>query len=140
MLFALFLLLAQPSAPADAASLRIEFANLRKAKGSLRVAVYNSQASYMDTGKACHLQVLRVTSVGTLVMDIKDLPAGSYAVSCFHDLNDNGELDTNLLGIPSEPYGASNNARPKFRAPNWAETRFDLPSAGRSLTIKLEKW
>jgi uncharacterized protein (DUF2141 family) len=67
------------------------------------------------------------------------LPAGNYAVSAYQDLNGNGKLDKNLVGIPSEPYGFSNNARPKFRAPNWDETRFEL-RADTQIEIKLEKW
>jgi uncharacterized protein (DUF2141 family) len=51
----------------------------------------------------------------------KDLPPGEYAAVAFQDVNGNGKLDKNFLGIPREPYGFSNSARgsagpPKFSA------------------------
>ncbi len=33
---------------------------------------------------------------------IHDLPYGRYAISTYHDENDNGELDSGLFGIPTE--------------------------------------
>ena len=30
------------------------------------------------------------------------IPAGTYAVACFHDENKNGKCDTGLFGIPTE--------------------------------------
>ena len=40
----------------------------------------------------------------------KNLSEGDYAIKLYHDENDNGLLDTNLVGLPSEGYGFSNNA------------------------------
>ena len=64
--------------------------------------------------------------------------SGYYAISCFQDLNNNGILDKNLLGIPTEPYAFSQNARPKFRAPSWEEAQFYYN--GQSIQLKLESW
>jgi len=47
-----------------------------------------------------------------------------YAVSVFHDENYNGKLDTNLLGIPREGVGASNDARGNFRPPKFGAAAF----------------
>jgi uncharacterized protein (DUF2141 family) len=57
----------------------------------------------------------------SLVVHFKDLPPGEYAAVAFQDVNGNGKLDKNLLGMPKEPYGFSNGARgsagpPKFSA------------------------
>ncbi len=45
------------------------------------------------------------------------LPPGRYAVSAFHDANSNKKLDKNLLGMPTEKYGFSNNVRGTFGPP-----------------------
>ena len=120
--------------------LSISFTNIREAKGSLYVGVYKSEADFMKEEKACLKKIIPVTATGNLDLDVSELAPGTYAVSCFHDVNGNGKLDTNLLGIPSEPYGFSNNARPKFRAPNWGETRFEVKTDGSRISIRLEKW
>src|ERR1700720_3661200 len=42
------------------------------------------------------------------------IAVGDYAVSVFHDENANGKLDRNLLGMPKEGVGASNDAAEKL--------------------------
>ncbi|MGQ0584761.1 MAG: DUF2141 domain-containing protein [Reyranella sp.] len=63
-----------------------------------------------------------------------DLPDGTYAVSVSHDLNGNRRTDTNFLGIPTEAWGVSNNARPTMRAPRFDEAAFQIVG-GQSVTI-----
>ena len=42
------------------------------------------------------------------------LPPGTYAIKMFQDVNRNETFDFNWLGIPSERYGFSNNAKPDW--------------------------
>ena len=56
---------------------------------------------------------------GAVRFVVDDLSPGRYAVAAFHDANDNGELDTNLLGIPSEGYGFGNDASAAFGPPSF---------------------
>ena len=63
-----------------------------------------------------------------------NLPDGTYAVSVSHDLNGNRRTDTNFLGIPTEAWGVSNNARPTMRAPRFDEAAFKVVG-GQSVTI-----
>jgi uncharacterized protein (DUF2141 family) len=51
---------------------------------------------------------------------------GTYAVAVVHDLNRNGKVDTNLFGIPTEPWGVSNGVRPTLRAPRFDEAAVGL--------------
>lgn len=46
--------------------------------------------------------------MGTVTMTFRNLPAADYAVQLFHDENDNGKVDMNLVGIPTEGFGFSN--------------------------------
>ena len=66
----------------------------------------------VDGGLACRFAVVR----------------GSYAISVLHDEDGDQELDTGFMGIPREGWGASNNARPAFRAPTFDEARVDVSS------------
>ncbi|GIU67462.1 DUF2141 domain-containing protein [Candidatus Phycosocius spiralis] len=47
-------------------------------------------------------------------------------VRAFRDTNGNQKLDTNLIGIPSEPYAFSNNAKANLGPPKPESTRFIL--------------
>jgi uncharacterized protein (DUF2141 family) len=49
--------------------------------------------------------------------ELKDLPPGKYAIACFHDANADGKLNTNMMKLPVEDYGFSNNARGTFGPP-----------------------
>lgn len=118
----------------------ISFTNIQHTQGNIYVGVYRSKSDFLKPEKACLKKIIPVAQAGTLAVDCSELAAGVYAVSCFHDLNGNGKLDTNLFGIPTEPYGFSNNARPKFRAPNWDETKFEIKEGTNNISIRLEKW
>jgi uncharacterized protein (DUF2141 family) len=53
------------------------------------------------------------------------------------DKNKNGKLDKNYLGIPTEAYGFSNNARRTFSAPSFEEAEVNLNSdLAISITLK----
>jgi len=60
------------------------------------------------------------------VILVKDLKLGKYSFKYFHDENNNIELDTNVLGIPKEGYGFSNDAKGKFGPPDFDDTVFEL--------------
>ena len=59
---------------------------------------------------------------------IDDLPNGEYAIALYHDVNADGICNLNLISIPKEPYGFSNNVKPVFSAPTFESTKFALNS------------
>lgn len=71
------------------------------------------------------------------VLCFRGVTPGRYAVKLFHDRNGDGELATNMFGIPSEPYGFSNNAPAQFGPPAFADAAFDVGAAGASQSINL---
>ncbi|UUZ49269.1 DUF2141 domain-containing protein [Massilia sp. B-10] len=58
----------------------------------------------------------------------KDLPEGEYAFAVYHDANANGQMDKNLLGIPTEDYAFNNNAVGKMGPPKFEAAKFALPA------------
>jgi acyl-CoA reductase-like NAD-dependent aldehyde dehydrogenase/uncharacterized protein (DUF2141 family) len=68
-----------------------------------------------------------------------DLPSGTYAVAVYEDLNGNHRLDHNLIGIPREPVGASNNPKGRFGPPRFAECAFRLGNSAQTITINVVK-
>lgn len=69
------------------------------------------------------------------IVRIEDLPAGTYALSYFHDENKNEKLDMKSWGPPAEGYGFSNNARGMFGPPKFKDQLFELKS---DLSMTLE--
>jgi uncharacterized protein (DUF2141 family) len=62
---------------------------------------------------------------------------GFYAIKMFQDINRNGKFDTDLLGLPLEPYGFSNNVVPFLSEPGFDATRFRAGRGRTVITIRL---
>lgn len=68
------------------------------------------------------------------------LPAGRYAIAVSHDLNGNRRTDTNLVGMPTEAWGVSRDARPWLRAPRFDEAMIELGDASsREIAVRLAR-
>ncbi len=65
------------------------------------------------------------------------MPAGTYAVACFHDENDNRKLDTGLFGIPTEGVVASNHAEGIMGPPSFGDAKFSFTGAATELRLKM---
>ncbi|MEY3193938.1 MAG: hypothetical protein RIQ78_34 [Bacteroidota bacterium] len=126
--------------PGVGVDLHLTISNIQQPTGHVFIAVYDNEAAFLQIGKMRDHKIIPVHQKDPLHITFPQLPPGSYAISCFHDLNGNGKLDTNLVGIPTEPYGFSNNARPKFRAPTWMEAIIYCSTASTQQTIQLDKW
>ena len=97
--------------------------NIKKIKGSIMYAVYDHDKNFLKEAFT-YGEVYIVAN--TLEFKVDGLKEGVYAISIFHDENDNGQLDSNFIGIPSEPYGFSNNAKGMFGPPSFDDCRFEL--------------
>ncbi|WP_164274764.1 DUF2141 domain-containing protein [Stenotrophomonas sp. B1-1] len=123
------------AASASAADLTLNVQGIRAQTGTVRAALVNSADGW--DGKAAPLKAAQARPSGDhLQFTFKDLPAGSYAVLLTHDENDNGKLDTNLVGMPVEGYGFSNNPN-VMRKPTFDEARFTVPATGTAIDITL---
>ena len=108
-----------------AADITLDISGYETDKGVTLIRVFDSQQAFeSDDGEAIVSVIQRLTGEST-VLTLHNMPAGEYAVSLFHDENGNRELDTNLVGIPTEQYGASNNAG-RFGPPTFADAKFSV--------------
>jgi uncharacterized protein (DUF2141 family) len=114
--------------------------NLQSNEGNVHVAIYNEEEQFAKSLEPYRLKIYKAPASGQLKLQLDSLPYGRYALAIYHDENSNGDLDKNLLGIPKEPYGFSNNPRAKWSAPTYKETSFELGSDRAQLTVSLKKW
>lgn len=123
------------AASATAGDLQVDLHGIRAPTGTLRLAVVDSAAGWDSKAAPLQAQQLPASADAAKVV-FKNLPAGDYAVLVTHDENDNGTLDTNLVGIPVEGYGFSNNPRVQ-RKPTFDEARVHVPAEGAAIDIAL---
>ncbi|MDF1736451.1 MAG: DUF2141 domain-containing protein [Minwuia sp.] len=126
-------LLALPATVASAGELAIAVENIGNSEGHLRVALYREGSQFLKQGQE-EAATFRNAAPGTMVFAFPDLAAGRYGIAVFHDANANGELDSNLLGIPTEGIGFSNAAKANFGPPTFADVAVTVPDEGTVTT------
>ncbi len=116
------------------ATLEIEVTDIGSSEGQIMVGLYDSGDNWLK--KPFKAVAVKIEN-GKGKAQFDDVPKGVYAISLYHDENDNGKLDTNFLGIPKEDTGASNNAPANFGPPTWEDAKFKITEAITKQTIKL---
>ncbi len=115
-------------------TLTVKITNIKTSEGEIAVALYNAEKKFMKssyktkTGKAV---------AGTVEIIFENIPQGQYALSVMHDENKNLKLDTNLLGIPKEGFGFSNNAMGNFGPPSFEKAKIEI-TGSKEISIKLK--
>ena len=103
--------------------LTINVTGFPSSKGDAYIAIYRVSDDFPVFGKQFKGKTSSISGTASKVV-FSNIPSGSYAVAVYHDKNNNKTLDKNYLGIPTESYGFSNNARPTFSAPSFEEASF----------------
>lgn len=112
----------------------INISNLKNNKGKVFVAIYNSEENFLKKG---YKSIKTTIKNNACQVVFKDIPNGTYAISLFHDENQNGKMDTNFMGIPKEDYGCSNNAKGFMGPPKWEDAKFQMHNKSITQHIKL---
>lgn len=118
---------AAPIVAVSHTGLTLTIEGVRSDRGKIMAALLKADAT---AGVARRVNATMTTPiVGTTTIHFDGLEPGDYAVQLFHDENSNGEMDSNLFGIPSEGYAFSNRARASFGPPKFAQMKFTVTAA-----------
>ena len=132
LFLSIFLLIAPPAL--SQGRLEVTIVGIKEFRGSLRVGLFKNPDNF--PGKAVAGKVVAVRGDSTAVV-FEELVPGRYALSVIHDENDNGELDTNLVGIPKEGFGFGNNAMGTFGPPSFRKASIEVGSSPAKQIINL---
>jgi len=121
--------------PVIAAELIVNVTGISDAPGQIGCALFKGPQGFPMDSSAARQAWLPADPKG-VTCRFADVTDGSYAVSVSHDRNGNKKVDTNFLGIPTEAWGVSNNARPSLRAPRFEEAVFKMAD-NKDLTIDI---
>lgn len=123
----------------QAADLQLEVQGLDTSRlqgASLMVAVFTEPTGWLRQPKLGQRFKLDGVVDGKLTVTLRDVPEGPVAVSVFQDANGNGRMDMNLMGMPVEPFGFSNDAVGQFGPPTF-EQAVIKPVAGQPVRVRL---
>jgi uncharacterized protein (DUF2141 family) len=117
-----------PAAPVTAtapASLALTYSGIETREGSIMVALYDSEQAF-DRGGAPVRVAMVPASADSVSLSIEGLAPGRYAIKSFHDIDGNGQMSMNPMGIPTEPFAFSNDARGNMGPARWADAAFEV--------------
>ena len=136
MKYALILLLCSPLF-LFAETVKVTIEHNPSKKGNILVAVFNDPGQFPD--KRSILRNITPSELDGSTSINLELPQGDYAMSVFLDENGNNKLDTNILGIPKELFGFSNNPRILTGPPSFQESEITIDGSNKAFKIKLIK-
>ncbi len=116
----------------ETSTITIEVENITSDEGHLILGMYTKD-NFLKTKPEYSQQVKIKDGKATVVF--KDVPVGMYGISCFHDVNDNQQMDFQPNGMPKEDYGLSNNPM-LYGPPTWEDAKFKLEEGEQKISIR----
>ncbi|MDF1517268.1 MAG: DUF2141 domain-containing protein [Lutibacter sp.] len=117
--------------PEEGISVTVSAVNALSDNGTVKFALYDEE-NFMKqpiVSKSASVENRKSTVL------FENVPEGNYAIICFHDENDNNQLDFEESGRPKESYGLSNN-KMNFGPPEFESAKFEVKSNALILEIK----
>ena len=100
-------------------SLEMEINNLESNKGPIYIRILDENENPVIVGTS---PVINYSSE----ISFDSIFPGKYAIQFFHDENENQKMDFNLIGIPKEKFGSSNNVKPILGPPKFEKMLFEI--------------
>lgn len=113
--------------------LTVHVKGLKNDKGQVVVGLYQGEKNFLRKlyfGKIVAIKNQEAT------VEFDHLPSGEFAISLFHDENENGKLETGWFGIPKEDYACSNGAKGFMGPPKYSDAKFKI-NENKKITIKI---
>ena len=126
------LAIAAPALAQTAGCATVEVDNVRPQRGHLMVAAY---ASAEDFGKKALSSLRLPAGDARMRFELCGLSGEAVALTLFQDLDSDGRMTKNVLGVPSDPWGASGT--PGAFGPSWETGKVVLD--GRAIAVRLSQ-
>lgn len=108
---------------------------IRGGEGSVMVGLFGSKQTFLK--KATYGKVVSVEGQSIKAI-FENISPGDYGISVIHDANNNGELDTNALGIPREGFAFGNNAMGIFGPPSFDKAKVTVTTGELHQVIRVK--
>jgi uncharacterized protein (DUF2141 family) len=129
--------IAPPSASGAGGNLNVKFVGLKNAQGKICMNLFSGPSGF-PRGDGSNLAGKKCVSAGNgATVSFSNLKPGTYAVSALHDMNSDGKMNQNFLGIPKEGFGFSNNPQVRMKAPSFGEAQFKVSGGANTVQIQM---
>jgi uncharacterized protein (DUF2141 family) len=118
--------------------INVKIQNIGNNRGVIACAIFESEEGFPSKFvKFASKTMLTQIKGKDAVFEFSDIKPGKYAIAVIHDENRNGELDTNMFGIPKEGYGFSSGAKVTMSAPSFSDAIFSYDGGHLQMSISL---
>ncbi len=115
----------------------VKISGAKSAQGEIGCALFSNSTGFPTENPGLPTLWQKANPEG-VICRFAGIKPGPHALAASHDLNGNRRTDTNLVGMPKEDWGVSNNVRPSLRAPTFEEARFEVaPTGVTTIEVKL---
>ena len=114
-------------------TINVEMSGFESNNGKASIGLFNEEETFLREAnwkRFSEINNYKATATFT------DIPDGIYAVSVYHDENDNERLDLIMGMIPKEDTGTSNNPKVTMGPPKWEESIFEA-KGGQVVNLKI---
>lgn len=125
-------------AQSQTANITFTVNNVKSNKGTVKVCLFNTETGFPEKPNLAFKCVNTTAIKGVMQIKIEGITPDNYAIAAFQDENNDEKVNTNFLGIPKEPTGASNGAKGKMGPPKFGDAVLGIDKSKTELTIVLD--
>ena len=104
-------------------TINVEMSGFESNDGKAVVGLFNEEKTFLRDANWKEVSDINGQAA---TATFKDVPDGIYAISVYHDENDNEELDLIMGVMPKEDTGTSNNPKTTMGPPKWKDSIFEI--------------
>jgi uncharacterized protein (DUF2141 family) len=116
----------------------VSVTNVSSDKGVVIICLFNNADAFPQKPNLAYKCTTTNAKKGTMDIKIDGIKPGEYAIAVHHDKNNDGKVNTNFLGIPTEPMGASNDAKGTMGPPKYKDAALRIEKNTKAISITLE--
>jgi uncharacterized protein (DUF2141 family) len=121
----------------DSTTITVNVIDLRSNEGKVGLTLFNAAEGFPSKPEmAIDKKYVDISNL-TATAAFEKVKPGKYAIAVYHDEDEDGEIETNWIGIPKEGTGSSNNPKSRMGPPRYEDCEFDTRET-RQLTIRMK--
>ena len=118
---------------AQATEVQVRVVNVADTAGSVRVEVCPER----EWLNGCTLSAHAPARQGVTVITVPGVSPGHYGIIAHHDSNDDGDVNRNFLGLPTEGIGFSRDAAIRLGPPRFSDAVLEVAGPAVTLDVTL---
>lgn len=116
--------------------LTVNLTNVRNARGSIHACLTRAASHFPDC-RSDPAAVRATVPAASRRLRFENISSGHYAITVFHDENENRRLDMMLM-VPREGFGFSGNPKVRFGPPTFEQVTVTVAAGLSDHTIRLQ--